>query len=408
MNSDIHFSPTINSREERRGDMKENTSSRSWKKILVPQFLSILIILLLYSTRNSFRYGTIIPLWGFLLLSYVAGDISYIILTNRQENSSAMWGHQFLIQGILIIGCSIVLGHHPIISWSGVTVALVGFILLSYNYCLALSTFSPQQQSFSSSNLQENETREEAAFSTKMFFHSFPLPILVEENGEIHGNVAAQNILPPLDTLPCPFEKFIKTRSPIPTILPLPSGKWTVSSSESQGIKGYILSPLKENKIDVKMLEIMDRRTGLFSREYADLRSQQELARSYRYRRWLSFILLKFAINDPGKLINEKMEQELFVKFCSKLQQNVRSTDLVFQFEEDKILILMPETPRDGIKSLASRILDTGSTLFENIEETPLPQCCKAKLRIGSVFVSGNKKVEYADILSSLESSLVL
>ncbi|WP_350449509.1 diguanylate cyclase domain-containing protein [Aminobacterium mobile] len=387
--------------------MKENTSSRSWKKILVPQFLSILIILLLYSTRNSFRYSTIIPLWGFLLLSYVAGDISYIILTNRQENSSAMWGHQFLIQGILIIGCSIVLGHHPIISWSGVTVAIVGFILLSYNYCLALSTFSPQQQSFSSSNLQKNETQEEAAFPTKMFFHSFPLPILVEENGEIHGNVAAQNILPPLDTLPCPFEKFIKTQSPIPTILPLPSGRWTVSSSESQGIKGYILSPFKEHENDVKILKIMDRRTGLFSREYADLRSQQELARSYRYRRWLSFILLKFAINDPGKLINEEMEQELFVKFCSKLRQNVRSTDLVFQFEEDKILILMPETPRDGIKSLASRILDTGGTLFDNIEGTPLPQCCKAKLRIGSVFVSGNEKVEYTDILSSLESSLV-
>lgn len=124
---------------------------------------------------------------------------------------------------------------------------------------------------------------------------------------------------------------------------------------------------LSEQMEKLKKLSITDPLTGLLSRRYLHDRLEEELARSQRFNRQLSVLMLDLdgfkQYNDTfGHLAGDRILEAIAVV----IMNSVRSIDIVARYGGDEFTIILPET---GI-SMAVLI---GERLRSDIAKTALP-----------------------------------
>lgn len=107
----------------------------------------------------------------------------------------------------------------------------------------------------------------------------------------------------------------------------------------------------------LKKLSITDPLTGLLNRRYLQERLEEEVARSQRYGRQLSLLMLDI---DDFKSYNDSCGHpagDRLLRYVSEaIMHSVRATDIVARFGGDEFLVLLPETDSDLAMQIAERM----------------------------------------------------
>jgi diguanylate cyclase (GGDEF)-like protein len=113
----------------------------------------------------------------------------------------------------------------------------------------------------------------------------------------------------------------------------------------------------------------MDPRTGLYGRGLMDVRLEEELVRSKRYDRPCALLLLE--VDDLDQLADDAEKAMRLVAQILRLQ--VRSgIDFPARFDESRMAMILPETTRDGVWTLAERIREkVASVAFAGADGEP-------------------------------------
>ncbi len=108
---------------------------------------------------------------------------------------------------------------------------------------------------------------------------------------------------------------------------------------------------------ELQNLTLMDRVTNSYNRHYMEKRISEELKRMQRFRRPMGLILVHL---DNFKTINVhygySFGNEVLKDVSEAMRQELREFDLLARYNEDSFLILLPETPEQGTKAVASRV----------------------------------------------------
>jgi diguanylate cyclase (GGDEF)-like protein len=114
---------------------------------------------------------------------------------------------------------------------------------------------------------------------------------------------------------------------------------------------------VEEAKEKVETFSNVDWLTGLFNMKYFDYQAAQELARSERYERPLSLLMLD---SDNLKVVNDtyghQWGDKLITGIAQLAVQHSRLSDTVVRYGGDEFLILLPETDPVGARFMAERI----------------------------------------------------
>ena len=106
------------------------------------------------------------------------------------------------------------------------------------------------------------------------------------------------------------------------------------------------------------MIDNLDKLTGLYTQKYFNLRMEEELARTRRYKRPLTLILFEINYNYfmPEYNIRWAMVYTILKQFGSLLLRQLRNVDIAGRYGGEMFSVLLPETPRDGGVIAAERI----------------------------------------------------
>jgi diguanylate cyclase (GGDEF)-like protein len=102
---------------------------------------------------------------------------------------------------------------------------------------------------------------------------------------------------------------------------------------------------------------IADSLTGLYHHRFLELRLEEELARSKRYKRPLSLVMID--IDDFKRVNDEKghlMGDRVLMAVASILKRVTRAEDVVARYGGDEFSIIMPRTSRDSMRSVVERL----------------------------------------------------
>jgi diguanylate cyclase (GGDEF)-like protein len=105
-------------------------------------------------------------------------------------------------------------------------------------------------------------------------------------------------------------------------------------------------------------LPIVDRLTGLYSREYFDLRLDEEMARSRLYGNRLSLIFIDTGLSQWEDHGNENRISEETMKMISGIISNYL-TDMIglsFHYNQGRFVIIVPETGEQEANLIADNI----------------------------------------------------
>lgn len=107
----------------------------------------------------------------------------------------------------------------------------------------------------------------------------------------------------------------------------------------------------------LQQLAIRDPLTGAYNRREMERQLAEELARSARYRRPLSVLMLDV---DHFKAVNDthghQVGDEVLRSLASRLRQAVRRADVVARYGGEEFLVILPETTLPQALGLAERI----------------------------------------------------
>jgi diguanylate cyclase (GGDEF)-like protein len=125
-----------------------------------------------------------------------------------------------------------------------------------------------------------------------------------------------------------------------------------------------LIEKLKEKneriRVENEVLEKMntkDEATGLFNNDFFQDALARELHRSIRCDRCFSIVVIQ--VNSLDSFVQSRREipiATLLQPIAKKLQKRLRKTDIVARYGEDKFIILLPETPQEGVICVAESI----------------------------------------------------
>ena len=129
--------------------------------------------------------------------------------------------------------------------------------------------------------------------------------------------------------------------------------------------KDYLIEKLKN---EINETTRKDQLTGVYNRMYFKEVIEREIGKVKRYKTPLSIVLVDI---ENFKLINQSYGRttgdKILKQYANLLIENTRIVDMVFRYEEDNFLLMLPNTNIEGAKIVAKKIENiTNSKLFEN------------------------------------------
>lgn len=111
-----------------------------------------------------------------------------------------------------------------------------------------------------------------------------------------------------------------------------------------------------ENKT-LRQMNTKDEATELYNNYFFQDAFAMELHRSYQWNRCFSILVIQVtSLDSYVQLHGETAIGELLQSIARILQKRLRKTDTIARYEEDKFIILLPETPQEGTIRVAESI----------------------------------------------------
>lgn len=106
------------------------------------------------------------------------------------------------------------------------------------------------------------------------------------------------------------------------------------------------------------MIDNLDKLTGLYTQKYFNLRLEEELARTRRYKRPLTLIFFEINYNYfmPEYNIRWAMVYTILKQFGALLLRQLRNVDIAGRYGGEMFSVLLPETPIEGGEIASERI----------------------------------------------------
>lgn len=376
--------------------------------LLFPPVLSVVLlcVAVMFGSREA-AFHVPAMVWGMIVASYVCMcAVSMFHIMKR--DMSIMPALSFLSQGLILSTVSLHLGAYGL-GWFGLLLFLVG-LGLAFVY----GTRAHVSLDIAAAQAAETEAEE----SSDQILSKIGLPAcFADQNGTIEEATVAffeAVAKKPEDIV---GEQVGAILSPDDEgELDLPSGTWWIKNF-SAGTRRYIvLMPTKDGKplSDADMVKpivqqgaaglaasLIDPATGLYTEEYREMRAQEEVARSQKYKRPLSSILTELTFDDQE--LSPEHVKMIKTAFAQKVKEVLRDTDCGFWMDgRDQILILLPETQQAGAKTLASRL----QLLPNDVFDEEVRDAVHAKVTVGMFFCNGaTPSMDLGVVLTSLEHS---
>jgi len=155
----------------------------------------------------------------------------------------------------------------------------------------------------------------------------------------------------------------------------------------------------------VQVLTIKDSLTGCFNRKKLDDDLEDEVARSRRYHRPLSFLMVAVESFKKYTDVHGKPQgDELLKKVADIFTRSVRNIDKVYRYGLEKFVILLPETTEENALLVARRLKNTiEQERFEGEQESQPNKKITLNIGVASYPWDGEGK---AELLRSATSAL--
>ncbi len=369
--------------------------------VTLPPVLSIPIaaaLLLLGGQTAPVGIGA--PFWALLIIIYFLITGVYV-LAIRREFIRLLTPLQLLSQGMIVAGVSLEAGTLRIVPWTGVIIAVSGALILM-NQFLDFSQRNSGEED-DQSPLYESRNSHESALD------SIPVPALtVNSTGAIiEANRAFSAIAPGSDVPGAVITDFL---IPGEETADLSNKQYAVFQAPQGELFFFALVELPSRKSGANLssgnrggLRLLDEITGLYSPEYAAIRIPEELGRAFRYRRWLSSVMLAVEfVYSPGRNYEQELEKKFMKSFSGFVRSVIRASDIAFILDERKILLLLPETPQQGAKEVSIKLKELPEPLEELIDSLPFT----VGIKHGFIYYSGNHVLTQEQLLEKVQSEL--
>jgi len=360
----------------------------------------IVAVPVFYLTRvMSTEDGSHIPLgiWILVIISVLVLTILYIWASSSKKQYWLL-PLQFVAQGGFMHVVAIHFGA-LYLAWIGILLILIGLILSGAIFFRDDNITDPKKHSTSHDMLA-----------------SYPFPACVsDKNGSL---LSISDGLVQLIGKNRNELREININSFIP-----PSGRIKfgnkylhVFRQESENKVWYMLeeediSQQKANSVlkNPEML-IKDLETEIFSKGYCKLRTEEEIARIKRYKRWAIFMLIRISFigineeNSIEKNENKQSESEFFSSFCIFVKNVLRNCDTISRVDEFSIFIILPETlSEEPVNEVIKKILSFSNQLSDIINQ----QKRKISPNISHIFYNASSQdMSFDDILFTLNNTL--
>lgn len=105
----------------------------------------------------------------------------------------------------------------------------------------------------------------------------------------------------------------------------------------------------------IRILAREDPETNLVSRQHGLQQAEQEVSRARRYRRRLTLALVGI---DPAPTIDVQSAEhsDLLRRLGEVFKRDLRELDVVSRYGDWEILLVLPETPREGARNVVGRL----------------------------------------------------
>jgi diguanylate cyclase (GGDEF)-like protein len=155
----------------------------------------------------------------------------------------------------------------------------------------------------------------------------------------------------------------------------------------------------------VQILTIRDSVTGCFNRNKLDEDLEDEVARSRRYHRPLSFLMIAVDFFEKYTDVHGKPKgDELLKEMAAIFTRSVRNIDKVYRYGLDEFVILLPETTEENALLVARRLKNTiEQEPFEGEQESQPEKKITLSMGVASYPWDGEGKDE---LLKSASSAL--
>jgi hypothetical protein len=355
------------------------------------------------------RVGFAVPpvLWGMVVSAYICLCCTSIFFIVKLDRRYSM-GITLLAQGILFPVAAMHAGA-MFIAWSGFVMFLVGLGISFFNVTRGYADTLPGEASDG-----DDESGNEGITRTERVLDKLGIPVcfsdskgmtlgatgaFLEATGKNRADVEGEIIT---DVLPIDEEE-----------VELISGRWYFSQAKEGERFYFLLSPTPDGKPKPEspptpallpegygVSGIFDAPTGLYTNEYRVLRGPEEISRAQRYKRSISGMLLQLFFNPTDSSgLNDKQEKMLRGAFATKVKSTLRTMDLGFLMADNRIQILLPETPQNGVRTLVGRLM----TLPRDIFDDEIRAAVNPKVKAGVYTYGGTTRMEYAVFCATLE-----
>ncbi len=346
-------------------------------------------------------------IWGGALAVYLCLCVlsAYFVL-GEQEAKTDLGLIFFLSQGLILIPVVLALGAPVFFAWGG-------FIILLG--ALSLSFYRATQIASGASAVSPSDS---AAPTPNEIIDKIPLATCVTNNkgALLHANS------PFYAALEQPKE--LLQNNPINEIIPineetveLDTGLWWIQQEHFADRYLFFLCPTEHCQPQLSE-QVQTQKSfaapviagsgpfdeyGFLSPGYMEYRTTEEIERARRYRRWLSVLLLGLGYNPSSPMGIGSLEQGGYFKtFAKAVKPMLRNVDIGFAMnEQNRVLILLPETPLSGAKSLLGRL----STVPREVFEDSLRESLGIRVVSSVQFYNGANPLDFPKLMSILEES---
>src|SRR5438874_2320785 len=108
---------------------------------------------------------------------------------------------------------------------------------------------------------------------------------------------------------------------------------------------------------ELRRITNVDALTGLYNQRYFHVLAAQETARSRRYRKHFSLLMLELeAVRNPGGGQDFEGNDEILKQVAQTLKKQMRSVDAICRYGADRFVIILPETAQQRLGIVTEKL----------------------------------------------------